>query len=106
MAMRTPAMERATRETAEFASVAAAEHAAQVAAGRDAMASEEDRAAAAARNTIASDVILNSIADDPDVRQATGQYDFATPSTHRQLISARLAALARAGIAPQDCVPF
>jgi hypothetical protein len=44
--------------------------------------------------------------DDPDVREADARWDRATPSTHRNLVHARLAAQARAGIAPEDRAPL
>jgi hypothetical protein len=53
-----------------------------------------------------ADDILNSVADDPDVRAAYALFDRATPSTHRDLVHARLEAQARVGIVPEARAPL
>jgi predicted DNA-binding transcriptional regulator AlpA len=55
---------------------------------------------------VTPDTICGSVAGDPDVREADARLDRATPSTHRNLVHARLAAQARAGIAPEDRAPL
>ena len=55
---------------------------------------------------VTPDTICGSVANDPDVREADARWDRATPSTHRNLVHARLAAQARAGIAPEDRAPL
>jgi hypothetical protein len=52
------------------------------------------------------DDILNSVADDPGVREAYARWDRATPSSHRDLVHARLEAQGRAGIAPDERAPL
>jgi len=52
------------------------------------------------------DTICGSVANDRDVREADARWDRATPSTYRNLVHARLAAQARAGIAPEDRAPL
>jgi len=51
---------------------------------------------------ITPDMILAMVAEDPDVREAGGRWDRATPETYPPLIRARLAAQARLGIAEAD----
>jgi hypothetical protein len=52
------------------------------------------------------DDIYASVADDPAVIEAGKLWDRATPSTHRDLVAAVLAAQERAGIAPGDRAPI
>jgi hypothetical protein len=47
-----------------------------------------------------------SVADDPAVIEAGKLWDRATPSTHRDLVAAVLAAQERAGIPPEDRAPI
>ena len=47
---------------------------------------------------MAPDVILASVADDPEVKKAAARWDRATPSTHYDLVRARDEAQARTGI--------
>jgi hypothetical protein len=51
---------------------------------------------------ITPDMILASVSNDPEVKEAGARWDRATPSTHRDLVRARDDAQARLGIAPQD----
>jgi hypothetical protein len=53
-----------------------------------------------------ADDLVNSVCDDPAVRQAWTLFDRATPSTSYDLAKARLEAQARAGIAPQQRAPM
>jgi hypothetical protein len=52
------------------------------------------------------DSICNSVANDPQVREAYARFDRATPETHRDLVHARLAAQERYGIAPEHRAPL
>jgi hypothetical protein len=52
------------------------------------------------------DDVYASVADDPAVIEAGKLWDRATPSTHRNLVAAVLAAQERAGIVPEDRVPL
>jgi hypothetical protein len=51
-------------------------------------------------------MICGSVADDPEVKEAFANWDRATPSTHRELVRARLAAQERAGVAEADRAPL
>jgi hypothetical protein len=55
---------------------------------------------------ISPDDIYASVADDPAVIEAGKLWDRATPSTHRDLVAAVLAAQERASIAPEDRAPI
>jgi hypothetical protein len=116
MAMRTSdlmlaAMDLATRERAERASAAAAigaaeaerrsaaERAAEIAAE---IAAKCDAAQIAAEAAKPDAVLAAAIAADPAAHAAEARLDRATPSTHRDWICARFAALARAGISPAE----
>jgi hypothetical protein len=50
--------------------------------------------------------IVDSVADDPKVAAATARLDRATPETWRELVRARLAAQARAGIPEDERAPL
>jgi hypothetical protein len=52
------------------------------------------------------DDIYMSVAEYPEVRAAGSRWDRATPSTHRDLVAAVLAAQERAGVAAADRVPL
>lgn len=51
------------------------------------------------------DDVYASVAEDPGVMEAGKLWDRATPSTHRNLVAAVLAAQERAGVAPENRVP-
>ena len=51
---------------------------------------------------ITPNAIINSVANDPAVRAATGMWDRTAPSTHRDLVRARDEAQARMGILEAD----
>ena len=55
---------------------------------------------------VTPDTICGSVAGDPDVREADARLDRATPSTHRELVAARLAAQARLGIPAAERAPL
>ena len=55
---------------------------------------------------VTPDTICGSVANDPDVREADARLDRATPSTHRDLVAARLAAQARLGIPAAERAPL
>jgi predicted DNA-binding transcriptional regulator AlpA len=55
---------------------------------------------------VTPDTICGSVANDPDVREADARWDRATPSTHRDLVAARLAAQARLGISEAERAPL
>jgi hypothetical protein len=50
------------------------------------------------RTSVPPDMILASVADDPEVKEAAARWDLATPSTHYDLVRARDEAQARRGI--------
>jgi hypothetical protein len=52
------------------------------------------------------DEVVASVAGDPEVAAATARLDRATPSTWRDLVAARLAAQARAGVPEGDRAPL
>jgi hypothetical protein len=58
------------------------------------------------RQVITPDMICASVSEDPAVVQAVLRWDRATPSTYRDLVDARLAAQARAGIPEADRAPL
>jgi hypothetical protein len=55
---------------------------------------------------IAPDEVVASVACDPEVAAATARLDRATPETWRELVRARLAAQARAGIPEDERAPW
>jgi hypothetical protein len=55
---------------------------------------------------IAPDDVVAAVASDPEVAAATARLDRATPETWRELVRARLAAQARAGIPEADRAPL
>jgi hypothetical protein len=56
--------------------------------------------------TVSPDEICASVSEDPAVVQALQRWDRATPSTWRDLVAARFAAQARAGIPEADRAPL
>jgi hypothetical protein len=56
--------------------------------------------------TVSPDEICASVSEDPEVIAAVQRWDRATPSTWRDLVAARLAAQARAGVAPDKRAPL
>jgi hypothetical protein len=56
--------------------------------------------------TVSPDEVCASVAEDPEVTAAVQRWDRATPSTWRDLVAARLAAQARAGIPEADRAPL
>jgi hypothetical protein len=56
--------------------------------------------------TVSPDEVCASVAEDPEVIAAVQRWDRATPSTWRDLVAARLAAQARAGIPEADRAPL
>jgi hypothetical protein len=58
------------------------------------------------RQEITPDMICASVSDDPAVVEAVLRWDRATPSTWRDLVAARLAAQARAGIPKNQMAPL
>jgi hypothetical protein len=52
------------------------------------------------------DQICGLVAQEPEVREAAARWDRATPSTHRDLVAARLAAQARLGIPAAERAPL
>jgi hypothetical protein len=52
------------------------------------------------------DDICDSVADDPQVREAFARFDRATPSTCQDLVATRLLAQARAGVTAEERAPL
>jgi hypothetical protein len=52
------------------------------------------------------DAICALVAQDPEVREAAVRWDRATPSTHRDLVAARLAAQERMGVPEAERAPL
>jgi hypothetical protein len=59
-----------------------------------------------AAHKVRPDEVVAAVASDPEVAAATARLDRATPSTWRDLVAARLAAQARAGVPEADRAPL
>jgi hypothetical protein len=59
-----------------------------------------------AAHKVRPDEVVAAVASDPEVAAATARLDRATPETWRELVRARLAAQARAGVPEADRAPL